>query len=167
MYVLRSPPLIQAAFRHKDLSFDPLIIDSLDNILLGSDYAKQLIRQEPTKEGERTYLGDTHRIMSETLIPGPSLVKMNARVLDSLARLVNPLGTEWEKKRLFGWLRDVFTIASSNSLYGKHNPITKDLSLIDAVWYAYNASFPPNRVLMSSGHLMKAKLSLRPISFLG
>jgi hypothetical protein len=137
MYILRSSTLIHAAFRHKSLSFDPFIINSLDNILLGSDFAKQLIRQEPTKEGERTYLSDTHRIMSEMLTPGPSLVKMNARVLDTIARLVNPVGTKWEDQSMFRWLRDIFTVAASDSLYGKHNPITKDLSLIDAVWYTF------------------------------
>ena len=63
-----------------------------------------------------------------------SLLEMNARMLNYLARSLNGIQTTASRKDLFLWLRDDYTIGSAEALYGPRNPISDSHKFIQAVW---------------------------------
>lgn len=134
VYVVTHPALVQAAYRAKTLVFEPFIIEAADRMLSISDDGMKQIKHEPENEKEETYMRLIHKSMQETMLPGNSLLQMNARVLAKLADFVNGIGTEWEPKPMYLWLRDTFTLASSATLYGRNDPISADPSLIEPLW---------------------------------
>lgn len=72
--------------------------------------------------------------MVAALARGPNLLETNARVLNYLAKSLNSIGTYPESRRLFGWLRDEYTIGSAETLYGSPNPVSENRNLIQSIW---------------------------------
>jgi hypothetical protein len=72
--------------------------------------------------------------MYTSLAPGPTLLEMNSRVLSTMARYLDDIGTKGQPKKLYHWTRDVLTIATAESLYGPTNPISENNKLIDCLW---------------------------------
>ncbi|KAH8799696.1 cytochrome P450 [Xylogone sp. PMI_703] len=134
MYVITEPSLVQAGLRSKNLAFEPFIEMVCERILGLSEESMRLIKYEAKNDKEDTYMKSVHKAMHESMTPGDSLLGMNQRVLDKLATFVNAIGPQWEEKRLYDWVRHSFTLSSTRSLYGKHDPISADESLIESLW---------------------------------
>lgn len=81
----------------------------------------------------KSYLNDNHKLMVECLESRPSLLELNKGVLDTVAHSLNGLGAK-EEIKLYNWIRDTLTLAISASLYGPHNPVNTDHSLVDSLW---------------------------------
>lgn len=62
------------------------------------------------------------------------LNKMNANVLRHIALTVNEIGKTFEPDSLFYWIRRRMTMATSDALFGSHNPLKFDDSLVNALW---------------------------------
>lgn len=77
---------------------------------------------------------DLHQEMHSSLAQGPNLLETNARVLNCLAKSLNVIGITAHKQPLFRWLRDEYTVASAETLYGAQNPVSEDPSLIRSIW---------------------------------
>lgn len=82
-----------------------------------------------------SYMTDLHKLLYERLGPGPSLDGMNARMLSRVAVALNNIGDIFEVDELWLWLQKTFTVATTYSLYGEHDPFSADPSLIRAMWY--------------------------------
>ncbi len=65
--------------------------------------------------------------MYSALSIGPDLNESNARVLNALSRYLTPQETS-----LYAFLRQAYTIASGETLYGPDNPVP---GLVDEIWY--------------------------------
>lgn len=135
MYIVTDPSLLQAALRSKDLTFEPFVELICERVLALSGTVMKIVRYQPENAKEDTYMKSIHKAMYESMSPGDSLMVMNQRVLAKIADFVNEIGPQWEEKKLFGWIRRSFTLASTASLYGRNDPVAADESLIEAIWY--------------------------------
>jgi hypothetical protein len=86
------------------------------------------------EKGDSCYMTDLHQEMYASLAHGPSLLETNARVLNYLAKSLNAIHSEPTRHQLFRWLRNEYTMASAETLYGKENPVSDDPSLIQSIW---------------------------------
>lgn len=135
IYVICSPELIHNAFRNpKALSFEPFVIESSWRSFNITEKGMKVISAPPKVEGGETYLSAIHQSIFQAMAPGQSLLEMNSRVLTSMARYLDEIGTEEQPKRLYLWTRDVLTIATADTLYGSKNPVSDDNKLIDYLW---------------------------------
>ena len=132
IYVIQSPYLIQAALKNTAFSFEPLIVAINDKMIGFGPNLMNLMNHPPTS-GDIKWLDEQHRAYDK-LTPGPALWDMNARVLSNISVLLNGIGDKFETKAIYLWLRDAFTIATSEALFGSNNPLSRDKSLRDRFW---------------------------------
>ena len=125
IYVVRSPEYVALTMREtKTLTFDPFTIAFLKNAL---DGPRSVVKTFETT----TYLTELHTQMYSALSIGPDLTKSNARVLSVLSRYLIP-----QETNLYAFLRESYTIAAGETLYGPDNPVP---DLIDEIWYIYSS----------------------------
>ncbi len=135
VYIATSPNVVQSALRSKNLSFDPFSIAFAKRVLNCKTEHLNQMTHIPENDKEECYNNEMHKIYHEPLQPGPELQQMNARVLEKIAEFVNEIGSEFETKDLYMWLRDSFTMATGISMFGSRSPIALDPSLIEPFWY--------------------------------
>jgi hypothetical protein len=73
--------------------------------------------------------------MHVSMQPGASLLQMNSRALNLFAVFLSEIGTTKKRVDLYKWVRDHFTLASAEAMYGHENPIADDPSLIQSLEY--------------------------------
>ncbi|KAH6716877.1 cytochrome P450 [Leptodontidium sp. 2 PMI_412] len=127
LYIITSPGLIQSAFRNKNLSFDPFMIDFAQKMLALSEEVMVPIRDKPD-----FIPGMVKEIHSSML--GEHLHKMNKDALNNVALTINGLADTFKPDSLFLWIRETLTMATCNTLLGSHNPLKDDMGLVDALW---------------------------------
>lgn len=132
MYIITSPALVQAAMRKKSLSFEPLTVAFAERMVGFGPNIMDLMHHPPTN-GSESWLNAQHKPY-DLLAPGAALNDMNARVLNSVADIINSIGPEFETKQFYLWLRKSFTLATTCALFGAHNPLTEDPQLNDSLW---------------------------------
>lgn len=133
IYIIQSPELVQAAFRQsKEIDFDTFKVWGCRAIAY-DEHGTDVVAFRPPK-GEGSYMTDLHQEMYSSLAQGPHLLESNARVLNRLAKSLDSIGTSSKQYPLFRWLRDEFTVASAEMLYGLPNPVSEDPSLIQSIW---------------------------------
>ncbi|KAH8599917.1 cytochrome P450 [Bisporella sp. PMI_857] len=132
MYIITSPQLVQQAFRKKSVDFDPITIAFAAKMVGFSSRITELMKAAPS-HSSTGFLSDQHKVY-ELLAPGPTLQAMNANVLNSISDILDSVGSEWDTKRIYLWLRDTFTLATTTSLFGVTNPITEDPKLNESLW---------------------------------
>jgi len=132
LYVLNDPTMAQAAFRHKNLSFDAFTLEFVQRIVSVSDESMVPVRFA----GDGKTPSFLHQLVKELhgAMTDKYLNKMNANALNSVALAVNGFGKTFEPDSLFYWLRTMMTLATSDTLYGSHNPLKFDPSLENALW---------------------------------
>lgn len=134
IYIINDAALVQVTMRHtRSLSFEPIIIQASAQMFNVDDHVMKILGHT-APNNEPTYMHDLHTAMTTPLMPGPALYEMNARALECLGSILNGIGAEEQQKTLFGWIRDIFTEASAEALYGPENPVNCDRSLIDSLW---------------------------------
>jgi len=134
-YVITSPAMIQAAMRHRNLSFDTFILET-------SKHSLGFEKHEYGVIGET--IDDYINIIHSSLM-GENLRRMNRTALSFLAGEINNFPTEgvMEVDNLWLWLRRLITLATSNGLFGsQHNPFSegKNPGLVDDLWL-YDTGF--------------------------
>ena len=90
----------------------------------------------PNSKGVNGYLVDTHASLHASMTPESGLWDMNAKVLRRVAEMVNAIPVEGgEDIGLWQWIRDGFTRATSEALYGEFHPLAVNPGLVEAVWF--------------------------------
>ncbi|KAJ5046322.1 uncharacterized protein L3040_003569 [Drepanopeziza brunnea f. sp. 'multigermtubi'] len=159
IYVISSPALAQAAFRaSRTVDFEVVKQQASCRAVNFDRRTTEIVQAAPgsgsgsgsgSGEGEdpergrgqsssssssnSCYMQELHNEMYGALM-GPSLLETNARLLNCLAQTLNGLGTAWEDRKLFSWLRTFYVTASAEALYGKENPIAWDEKLEPLIW---------------------------------
>jgi hypothetical protein len=82
----------------------------------------------------KSFLNEDHRIMIESLSPGPCLQELTSKVLEGVAGSLNDMGDEGPAFGLYRWMRDTITKASADAIYGPKNPFSRNQELIDDLW---------------------------------
>jgi hypothetical protein len=133
MYIIASPELQQAAFRAQNLDFDPFIVEFGVRMVNSGPEVGKALRNVPENPKEVPFLKGFHKALHEHMSPGPNIQQMNANMLRTIARDMNGIQDE-RKDSLFLWLRNLFTEATANAIYGSNNPWARDQSLINSFW---------------------------------
>ncbi|KAI9052642.1 hypothetical protein LZ554_003981 [Drepanopeziza brunnea f. sp. 'monogermtubi'] len=152
IYVISSPALAQAAFRaSRTVDFEvvkqmascrAVDFDRRTAEIVQAAPGSGLGEEDPeggrgqgggSSKNSSCYMQELHHEMYGALM-GPSLLETNARLLNCLAQTLNGLGTAWEDRKLFSWLRKFYVTASAEALYGKENPIAWDEKLEPLIW---------------------------------
>lgn len=134
LYVINSLPLISAVQRQfKALAFPPLEAKLAANICGVSKTANDILMTNVNgDEGHWGYSITFYKMMHTPLAPGPQLDAMNRvmaqKVTASIGALKGP-----KYVRLFEFIRQEITLATTDSVYGPKNPF-KDPSISEAFW---------------------------------
>ena len=116
LYVINSPSLISAAMRHRDLSFDPFVIEF-------SGAALGMTEQQIKTYSEQANLDDITDAIHKSLL-GDNLLRMNISALADVAKTLNAVrpGAGLDVPDVFSWIQTVLTVASTRALFGNNNP---------------------------------------------
>jgi hypothetical protein len=129
IYLITSPALAQSAFRNKDLSFEPFELEFSKRILGISDDTMGNVKRPG-------FMAGFHKAVHAALV-NEHLHKMNAVMLNEIATFVNGIDGVFEVDSLYLWIRSTLTMATSNMLLGSHNPLKRDPTLVDSLWYVF------------------------------
>ncbi|KAH7383684.1 cytochrome P450 [Cadophora sp. MPI-SDFR-AT-0126] len=127
LYIITQPALIQSAYRNKNLSFDPFMIDFAQRMLDLPEEVMVPVRDIPS------FIPEVVKEIHGSML-GEHLYKMNADALNNVAVTINGLSATFKADSLYLWIRETLTMATCNTLLGSHNPLKDDLSLVDALW---------------------------------
>lgn len=142
MYVVNSLELIQAIQKQpKTLAFPPIEAKFANTICGVSPEAhKILITNVNGDEGDWGLSMESYAAMRAALAPGAGLDKMNRVMIQNIAGSLDdliPAGSGYVNINLSHWLRDIVTLATTNSVYGPQNPF-KDREVQDSFWQFEN-----------------------------
>ncbi|CAG8980422.1 hypothetical protein HYALB_00003987 [Hymenoscyphus albidus] len=147
IYVICDPSLIQAAYRNaKTFDFGSFVVESSERLFQISEHGMKIIRGETTPgydpngpflngNNGKSFLNENHRIMVDTLSPGPALRSLNRAVLDRVAGSLNDIDSTEGKFGLYRWMRDIITHASAEAIYGPNNPFSGNPKLVEDLWH--------------------------------
>jgi len=146
MYAVYDPYLCQQVLRNNTASFDPIQAEFAQKVFGLSQATYNKILRDPTIF--KDFTDAIHRSFH-----ADSLAKMNLRWLIDLAAKIDPISNRkaivdpenageeklgkdgaFEVENLFLWCRDVMTLATTQALYGDHDPFVQNKSLIEASW---------------------------------
>lgn len=93
-----------------------------------------IVAKEATKEKD-AFMADIHDGMYEILGPGQELERMTKVTIETLGAYFDELSSEKGLSiDLFAWIRRVFSISSTDAVYGPDNPFRHHADLEDAFW---------------------------------
>lgn len=123
MYIVNSPSLVAATQRlYKTISFAAIEAQITDSILLVSKNGKDVIRSGLMEDD--SYTGAFAAAVHPATRPGANLDAMNRVALQTIAASLDELQAEGPKSTtLFGWIRNQLTLATTDGVYGPHNPL--------------------------------------------
>jgi hypothetical protein len=133
VYVITQPALIQAVFRSTAVSFEPLMAEFAGRMLGLNDEAMIPLRDIPEDHKATSF----NRVMTAEIhnsMLGQNLQEMNSQALRRIAFTINRMGATFEPDSLYLWLRTTLTMATGTALFGAHNPMIFDPSLVDSLW---------------------------------
>jgi hypothetical protein len=133
IYVVTSPNLLQSVFRSKELSFEPFMFEFSQRLLGVSDQVMEPTRRKPETAKTPSFV---QQVIKEiyTSLSGETLLDMNISTLNGFISTLNDVQDAISLDDLYKWLRSTLTIATTNSLFGSHNPMRLDQDLIDSYW---------------------------------
>lgn len=138
IYVVTAVELIQAVQKQpKILAFPPIEAKFASRVCGSSPEAHKILMNNVNgEEGDWGLSMESYAAMRAALTPGPALDNMNRvmveNIMESLESLRPHKGTT-STINFAEWLRDSITLATTNSVYGPHNPF-KDKAIADAYW---------------------------------
>jgi hypothetical protein len=135
IYVVTSGELIQAVFRNsKAITFEPIANAGSERVFaISKPKMEALLKHEG--DSKDSTMAKTTGGMHTSLLPGPKLLEMNSRALDTFAVFLENIDSDGKAINLHAWVRDCFTLSSAEAVYGHDNPIANDHSLIQSLEY--------------------------------
>lgn len=140
MYVVTSPRLVAACDRRvKIVSFAPYVVEFARRMLLASQHTLDLLSENLLEErGVVSLRTESMESIKQSLMPGNNLNVMARAFLKSFVTFLDSdIGVNGEMISLFPWLRECITIASTDAVYGLHNPM-RDPKIREGFWYVAN-----------------------------
>ena len=134
VYVVTSLEMTKAAQKKKTLSFTPFVTAWMPP-LYGLDRKSMTIMEKNMnyEEGNFGYMHDSYAVHHEMLSPGQdTLAKLTETALKEFADIINQ--TQFVSADLYGWVRHVFTVFSTNAMWGRRNPFATCQSTEKDFW---------------------------------
>ncbi|KAI1153113.1 putative cytochrome P450 [Nemania diffusa] len=136
MYVITKPELFLAVQKqHKILAFPPIEAKFSSTVCGVSQEAQAILAKNVNgDEGDHGLSMESYAAMRAALKPGASLDDMNRSMIQEIARSLDEIHPRQPKRlKLYAWMRDAITIATTRSVYGPLNPY-EDPEIVDAFW---------------------------------
>lgn len=137
VYVANQPELVQAIYRdNKRLSFANLAAEVVARLSVASKETTAILLDNILGErGSVGYTMEGYKGMHAALAPGPGLDRINQSIIPDIAAAVSRLdpGKGIAQINLYRWVRHTVTLATSNAVYGPHNPF-KEPDIYEAFW---------------------------------
>lgn len=115
------------------MSFDPITLIGSERLFAAPKDRMKLLTHVPSHDKNDSVIRTTTRGMHTSMLPGAPLLEMNSRALNGFAVFLNEIRTTEQPRNLYTWIRDCFTLASAEALYGPINPISEDNTLIQSL----------------------------------
>ncbi|KAI9669877.1 MAG: hypothetical protein M1831_006912 [Alyxoria varia] len=146
-YVVSQPGIVNLVSRNaKTISWSPLVTEVGIRLTGASDEAREIIeRNLDGSQGKDSYVGEIHDRSIAAMTPGPEMNRISSVMLnDAWSRFLKPIETREARSQvsLYGFLRNLLSVSSTNALYGPQNPILQDPSLEQAFW-DFNTNLNP------------------------
>ncbi|TVY15750.1 Cholesterol 7-alpha-monooxygenase [Lachnellula arida] len=141
IYVITSPDLVQKVFRSNDFSFEPFMIEFSQRLLGASDETMEPTRRTPKDPMEPSFVQEVLKEI-HTSLTGEALNELNLATLNSFAATINAAEDPFRIESLYVWLRSNFTIATTDHLFGPHNPMRSSPNMVESYWEFEN-NLPP------------------------
>ena len=116
----------------KNLSFDPIADRGTARIVQIRDEHMKKLGVVPA-ESQVSHRDSIMKGLHVSLQAGAPLLQMNSRALNRFASFLDNIDTTEKPINLHRWVRDNFSLASADAMYGPENPIAEDSSLIQAM----------------------------------
>ena len=154
MYIVTTLELIQAIQKlPRVLAFPPVEAKFAISVCgCSAESHSILMKNVNDDEGDWGLSMKSYASMRAALSAGPDLDKMNRVMIENVAasldELLTPSVKHAGKISLSSWLRKVVTMATTNSVYGPHNPFKED-AVANAFWYLSDATFPRSFAMLT------------------
>lgn len=134
MYIVNSTGLIPVVQRlYRTVSFAAIEAQAATNICSLSKPANDVVAQGLMEDD--SYTAKFASAIHPALAPGANLDAMNRNAAQSIARSLDNLQKEGGRTaNLFDWVRDEMIMATTNAVYGPHNPL-RDPEVLKSWWY--------------------------------
>lgn len=134
IYVITSPDFLQSVFRSNCLSFEPFMLEFSQRLLGISNKIMEPTRRKLNTNSPRF----VHQVIQEihTSLTGKALTELSLHTLNSFVPAVNNISSPCTIQSLYIWLRSTLTMATTDSLFGLHNPMRSDPKIIHSYWYS-------------------------------
>lgn len=95
---------------------------------------KVLIRKDQNSKEDFSYAIDFDKAIHGSVTPGPQLDAMNRLSVQKVATILETLASQAPRcLKLFEWVKKEITSATTDAVYGPHNPFS-DPKLQEAYW---------------------------------
>lgn len=123
MYVVNSTSLVSAVQRqYRSLSFAAIEAHAAAFICSISKPGTAIVQQGLMEDD--SYTGKFASSIHPALTPGPNLDAMNRSAAETIASSLDKFQTSGSKNvTLYEWVRDEIVMATSDAVYGPHNPL--------------------------------------------
>jgi len=133
IYLITSPSLLQSIFRSKDLSFEPFMLEFSQRLLGVSDKVMEPTRRQQQDPKAPSFVQQVIKEICVSL-SGQALVDMDLCTLNGFASMLNGINETFSVDALYFWLRSTLTLATTNTLFGSHNPMRSQPDLGGLYW---------------------------------
>ncbi|KAM3077156.1 hypothetical protein ACMFMG_003377 [Clarireedia jacksonii] len=138
MYIINNVSLIQFVQKQpRTLAFPPIAAKFASRVCGVSPEATKICMTNVNGEDGNFGLSmDSHVAIRDALLPGAGLDQMNRLMIENVANSVDsliPSGHKIVQIGLSAWLREMITLATTNSVYGPQNPF-KRADIRDDFW---------------------------------
>ncbi|KAI1297078.1 putative cytochrome P450 [Xylaria venustula] len=138
MYVVTNPDLVQLVQKqHKTLAFPPIEAKFASTVCGTSQEAQSILAKNVNgDDGDFGLSMESYEAMRSALKPGSELDDMNRSMIREIVKLfdqLQPNKGESKTLKMYAWLRDAITTATTRSVYGPMNPYD-DPEIVEAFW---------------------------------
>ncbi|KAI9802284.1 MAG: hypothetical protein M1833_001790 [Piccolia ochrophora] len=133
-YVLNTPELAAAVHRNaKTLSFYPIVSFAVKG-MAGLDKESMALINDyvHTEKGSRSFLDELHDIHNSTLVSGAFFDSLRDDSVRNLATCIRETQMPFQTS-VFAWVRHLFTISTTDAVWGPGNPL-RDPALEADFW---------------------------------
>lgn len=137
MYVVTQPDLVQLVQKqHKVLSFTPIESKFAAALFQPSQTSIDILNLDLGNEGHQGIHADVRNGMREGTAPGVEVDQMNREMIRGVSRDLDqlaPISGQIRTIDLYAWIKEKLLIATTDSVYGSHNPY-QDPDVVKDFW---------------------------------
>jgi hypothetical protein len=135
LYIINSTELIPVVQRHfRILDFAPMEAKVAINVMGAGPEGRKILVRDRNGVEDFSYAIEFDKAIHPAVTPGPLLDAMNRlsvqKVFEALERLS---GQAPRSLKLFKWVKEEITLATTGAVYGPKNPFS-DAKIRDAYW---------------------------------